>query len=171
MDRRYTGTLEVTWERFGQLCRELALAVASFDPEVIIGIAKGGVFPAAAISSMLRREFYPIRLSRRYNDRIVREQPVVLTGMPDVVSHRRVLIVDDIALTGQTLRMAAEQAELLGAKAVKTAALFVHSYSFKPDYFALESDAFILHPWDYLVLEGGQFVVHPEYEQKLRELG
>ena len=53
---------------------------------------------------------------------------------------------------------------------VETATLFVHSYSLKGDYFALESDAFILNPWDYWVLENGRLVVHPGYQEELREL-
>ena len=167
---RHTGVTEVTWQSFGELCKELALKVLAYDPEVIIGIAKGGVLPAAVLASMLRREFYPIRLSRRYDDRLVRDQPAVLVGVPDIVAGKRVLIVDDISVTGKTLQMAAEQAEMLEATAARTASLFVHSSSYKPDYFVLETDALILNPWDYLVLKNGQFVVHPEYQEELDEM-
>ena len=170
MDHRHTGVTEVSWERFGELCRQLALKVGPYDPELIIGIAKGGVLPAAVVASMLRREFYPIRLSRRYDDRVVREQPRILVGVPDVVSGRRVLVVDDISITGKTLQVAAEQAVLLEATAVRTAALFVHAFSHKPDYFILETNDLIINPWDYQVLDGGQFVVHPEYQEELDEL-
>lgn len=169
-DHGHTGVTEITWERFGELCGELALAVASYDPEIVIGIAKGGVLPAAVIASMLRREFYPIRLSRRHDDRIVRDQPVLLTPMPEAVAGKRVLVVDEISATGETLRLAAEEALRLGATEVKTATLFVHGSSRRPDYFVFETDDLILNPWDHLVLQGGRFVVHPEYEQEMDEL-
>lgn len=163
--------MEISWQRFGELCRELARKVCPYDPEVVIGIAKGGVLPAAVVASMLRREFYPIRLSRRYDDRLVRDDPAILVGVPDVVDGKRVLIVDDICITGRTLEMAAQQAEMLGATAARTASLFVHTFSHKPHYFVLESDDLIINPWDYLVLANGRFVVHPEYQRELDELG
>ncbi len=169
-DHQHTGVTEITWARFGELCKELALAVAAYDPEIIVGIAKGGVLPAAVLASLLRREFYPIRMSRRHDDRIVREQPALLTPMPAAVAGKRVLIVDEIAATGETLRVAAEEALQLGAAAVRTATLFVHGASQRPDYFVLETDELILNPWDYLVLEDGQFVVNPEYQKELDEV-
>jgi hypoxanthine phosphoribosyltransferase len=164
---RHTGVAEITWQRFGEMCKALASKVVSYDPEVVIGIAKGGVLPAAVLASMLGREFYPIRLSRRHDDRLVRDEPAILVGMPDSVAGKRVLIVDDISVTGRTLHLAAEQAEILHASATRTASLFIHSSSYRPDYFVLETDALIVNPWDRLVLKDGQFVVHPEYQQEL----
>jgi hypoxanthine phosphoribosyltransferase len=169
-DHRHAGVIEITWARFGELCKELALAVAAYDPEIVIGIAKGGVLPAAVLASLLRREFYPIRLSRRHDDRVVRDRPALLAPMPEAVASKRVIVVDEIAVTGETLRLATEEALRLGARAAKTATLFVHGDSQRPDYFVLETDDLILNPWDYLVLEGGRFVVHPEYQKELDEI-
>jgi hypoxanthine phosphoribosyltransferase len=169
-EHRHTGVTEITWERFGELCKELALAVAAYDPEIVVGIAKGGVLPGAVLASLLRREFYPIRLSRRHDDRVVRDEPALLSPVPEAVAGKRVIIIDDIAVTGETLRLAAREALRLGAMIVKTAALFVHGVSQRPDYFVLDTDDLILNPWDRLVLEGGGFVVHPEYQQELDEI-
>lgn len=169
-DHRHTGVTEITWARFGELCQALALAVAAYDPEIIVGIAKGGVLPAAVLASLLRREFYPVRLSRRQDDRVVRDQPALLTPMPAAVGGKRVLVVDDIAVTGETLRLAVQEALRLGAAMVKTATLFVHRAGHRPDYFVLETDELILNPWNHLVLEGGQFVVNPEYQKELDEI-
>lgn len=170
-EHRHAGTTEITWERFGDLCKELALAVAGFDPEIVLGIAKGGVLPAAVLASLLRREFYPIRLSRRHDDRIVRDHPALLSAMPQAVANKRVIVVDDIAVTGETLRLASQEVLRLGATAVKTATLFIHGVSQRPDYFVLDTDDLILNPWDRLVLEDGRFVVHPEYRRELGEIG
>jgi hypoxanthine phosphoribosyltransferase len=169
-DHRHAGVTKITWVRFGELCKELALAVAAYDPEIVVGIAKGGVLPAAVLASLLRREFYPVRLSRRHDDRIVRDRPVLLSPMPKAVAGKRVIVIDDIAVTGETLRLAVQEALRLGATAAKTATLFVHSDSQRPDYFVLETDDLILNPWDYLVLEGGRFVVNPEYQKELDEI-
>jgi hypoxanthine phosphoribosyltransferase len=164
-DHVHTSELRITWEQLGSLCGALALQVALFDPEVVVGVAKGGVIPGATIASILRREFYPIRLSRRYNDEVVREHPAVLVGPPpDAVKGRRALIIDEIAVSGETLQLAVELLREAGAAEIRTATLYVHGGSWRPDYFVIESDALIINPWDYQVLKNGELVIHPEYQ-------
>jgi hypoxanthine phosphoribosyltransferase len=50
--------LEIDWTFFGELCRALALRIAgSYDPELVLGIAKAGVIPGAVVASILQRDF------------------------------------------------------------------------------------------------------------------
>jgi hypoxanthine phosphoribosyltransferase len=50
--------LEVDWPFFGELCRALALHVSRrYDPQVVVGVAKAGVIPAAIIATILQREW------------------------------------------------------------------------------------------------------------------
>src|SRR5581483_10850195 len=50
--------MEVDWPFFGELCRALALRISgSFDPEIIVGIAKAGVIPGVVVASILQRDF------------------------------------------------------------------------------------------------------------------
>ncbi len=164
-EHEHASEMRISWEELGSLCGGLALQVALFDPEVVIGIAKCGVIPGATVASILRREFYPVRLSRRFNDEVIREHPAVLVGPPvEAVKGKRVLVIDEITVSGETLGMAVDLLCKAGAAAVKTATLYVHGESWRPDYYALESDALIINPWDYRVLEGREFVVHPEYQ-------
>lgn len=164
-----SGVEPISWERFEQLVRLLAEQVESFEPQIILGIARGGLFPATMLSFILRREFYPIRLTRRYEDAVVREKPVWLVRPPEKVRGRRVLIVDEIVDSGHTLALAAE--EVLGLQAVeaRTASLFAHSWAQpRPDFVALTSDALILNPWDREVLIHGKWTTHPELAAALK---
>ncbi len=163
-NHEHKGELEITWEQFEALCRTLAVMVAGYDPQVIVGIAKGGLMPATILASLLRREFYPIRLSRRHNDQVVRETPEVLMGPPPLIAGQRVLLVDDMIGTGKTLEIARQACLDQGAAEVRTVSLAAHSFSQRPDYVALISDALIIFPWDREVLHEGRFVPHPEYE-------
>src|SRR5882762_3870674 len=44
------GVLEVDWPFFGEMCRALALKIfREYDPDVVIGIARAGVIPAARL--------------------------------------------------------------------------------------------------------------------------
>lgn len=163
------GVEAISWERFETLVRQLALQAERDDPQIILGIARGGLFPATMLSLILRRELYAVRLTRRTNDTVVRRTPTWLARPPDKVRGRRVLIVDEIADSGQTIAVAADEARRMGASHVRTAVLYAHTWAApRPDYVALTSDALILNPWDREVLVNGRFVTHPELAAALR---
>jgi hypothetical protein len=165
------GILRLDWDDVMRLCRGLAERIqAEYDPDVIVGIARGGVIPAAILSSVLRRDFFPIRLSRRRHDVVVLQKPVWVVPMTDAVRGKAVLIVDEFSATGETLREARREADRRGARRVRTCALYVHSDSYRPSFYALESDALIIQPWDHEVLDRGRWVVHPEYQEQIDAL-
>lgn len=166
---RRVGEEPISWERFEQLARQLAIQIEADEPQIILGIARGGLIPATVISFMLRRELYPVRLTRRLNDTVVRAQPTWLVRPPDKVRGRRVVIIDEIADSGRTIAMAADEVRQMGASHVRTAVLYAHTWSDpRPDFVGLTSDALILNPWDREVLVDGQFVTHPELAAALR---
>jgi hypoxanthine phosphoribosyltransferase len=157
------GVRQISWDDFASLARHLAELLEPFQPSVILGIARAGLFPATAVACSLRRELYPIRLTRRLNDEVVYDQPVWKTSVPKEVAGKVVAVVDEIADTGKTLAMVAESAGKLGAAQVVTASLVSHSWSDPaPQISALVSDEFIIFPWDEQVLDGGKWITHPE---------
>ena len=166
---RRSGIEPISWQRFEELVRALAEQVEPFEPQIILGIARGGLFPATMLSFVLRREFYPIRLTRRVDDAIVHEKPTWLVRPPDKVRGRRILVVDEIVDSGRTIALAADETRALGASEVRTAALYAHSWADpRPDYVALTSDALILNPWDREVLIQGRWATHPELAAALK---
>ena len=166
---RRSGIESISWERFEQLARILAEQVESFEPQIILGIARGGLFPATLLSFVLRRELYPIRLTRRFNNGMVHDKPTWIVRPPDKVGGRRILIVDEIVDSGRTIATAADEVRHMGASHVRTAALYAHTWAVpRPDYVALTSDALILSPWNREVLMEGQWTTHPELAAALR---
>jgi uncharacterized protein len=163
------GVLELTWEVFGELCRALAVNVSrDYDPDVVIGIAKAGVIPGAVIASILRREFFSMKITRRSGMERVYERPQLLTAAPTQARGQRVLIVDEICTTGETLRMALAAVRAVRPAEVRTATSFVKAGGYKPDFFAVETDAAVVFPWDRQVLdEAGQLVENPIYRDVL----
>lgn len=161
---------EVSWEMFGELCRALALRVArEYEPDLVVGIARAGVIPAAVVASILRLDFYSMKISRKEGDARVRERPAVLSAAPSQAAGRRVLLVDEIATSGDTLRLALAAVRDVGPAEVRTATSFARSQGYKPDYFALETDSTVIFPWDRKVFEGQELVVNPMYEDILDE--
>jgi len=157
------GVREITWNDFASLAARLAELLEPFQPQVILGIARAGLFPATAVACSLRRELFPIRLTRRMNDEILYKSPVWKVPVPQDVAGKIVVIIDEIADTGQTLAIAADRATTLGAVQVVTACLVSHSWANPaPQLSALVSDEFIIFPWDQHILDRGKWITHPE---------
>ncbi len=163
---------ELSWELFGELSRVLALRVArDFEPEVVIGIATAGVLPAATIAAILQADLYAMRISRREMGEIVSDFPRVMTPAPTQVRGRRVLVVDEITGSGDTLRLAVAAIREQAPEEVCTATAFVKPGGYRPDYWALETEARIVFPWDRQILgDEGELVVHPQYAGLVPEI-
>lgn len=162
--------LDLSWEMFGELCRALAMKVArSFEPELVVGIARAGVIPGAVVASILRKDFYALTISRREGGEVVRDRPAVLSAAPLQCRGKKVLLVDEITSSGETLRLGLASIRDLSPLEVRTATSFTRHRGFKPDFTALETDATIIFPWDRKVYEGTELVVNPRYEEAVEE--
>ena len=163
-------TLDLSWEMFGELCRALALRVArDFEPDLIVGIARAGVFPGAVVASVLRKDFYSLTISRREGGELVRDRPAVLSAAPLQCQGKKILLVDEITSSGDTLRLGLASIRDRGPSEVRTATSFARTGGFQPDYLALQTDANIIFPWDRKIFEGEDLVVNPRYEGVVEE--
>jgi len=164
-----SGVRQFTWDDFAALARRLAEHLEPYQPQVVLGVARAGLFPATAVACSLRCEFFPIRLTRRMNDEVLYDQPVWKVPVPPDVKGMIVAVVDEIVDTGRTLAMVADSARALGAAQVLSACLVSHSWADPaPQISALVSDEFIIFPWDQQVLSGGKWISHPEIEAGLK---
>jgi uncharacterized protein len=161
------GVLQVDWPFFGELCRALALKIfREYDPDVVIGIAKAGVIPGAVVASILQRDFASVAITRQETG----ARPVVIAGPPRIVTGRRVLVVDETCDSGDTMKLALNAVRELKPAAVKSAVSF-RTGAYKPDFYALETDNFVILPWDREVIVDGEIIMRPDYAEKLKELG
>ena len=162
--RQRTQVQELSWAQFDRHVQALAREIqAAFKPEAVVGVAHGGVFVGGALSSALGCEFFPVRISRRSRDKGVRKQPRLSGEMPAELKGRRVLVVDDVASSGDTLGLAVELAAKVGARETRTAVLVARPGGFSPDHHALETQGLVVFPWDYEeVAEDARFDVDPD---------
>jgi hypothetical protein len=154
---------ELSWAEFDRAVHALAATISkSFKPQAVVGVAHGGVFVGGALSSALGCEFFPVRISRRSRDKGA-AKPKLSGEMPPELKGKRVLIVDDVVSSGDTLELATALALKVGAREVKTAALVARPGGFAPGFCALPTDALVVFPWDYeAVTEDGRFDVDPD---------
>src|SRR5579885_1110744 len=142
----------MSWDDLGVGARELAEAVAGdgYVPDMILGIARGGLLVGGAIGYALgvkntfsmNVEFYT-----GVDERL--EMPMLLPPVPDLVDfgEQRILIADDVADTGATLALVKEFCEGKVAE-VRCAVLYEKPRStVSCEYVWRRTDRWIDFPW------------------------
>jgi hypoxanthine phosphoribosyltransferase len=127
-----------------------------------VGIERAGVIPAAVVASILEVDYFSMKIGRKGDDQ-VRQRPEIFSSVPHQVEGRRVLIVDEITTSGDTLRLALAAVRGAHPDEVRTATSFARTSGYQPDYSALTMDAEVVFPWDRQVFEGDELVDNPRY--------
>jgi len=167
-----TGVHPISWEDFHGICKALALSVSHFQPEVIVPIGRGGYYPGTLLAHLLQVDIYPVRISRRINDIVKYKEPQWFVTPPAEIAHCRVVVVDEICDSGETIIMVKEKCLALGASMVKSAVLYAHTKAVHvPDYVGIITDELLLNPWDREVFRNGGFHFNPEYAEALEHQG
>jgi uncharacterized protein len=157
------GVKEISWNDFAALAEEMAEGLTAHGIETIVGIARAGLLPATTVAAMLRRDLYPVRLSRRENDEVKHKSPVWKVPVSPDVAGKVVAVVDEIADTGETLRLVCESVLANGATQVVSACLVRHTWAKPaPDVCPLVTDELVIFPWDKNVFMDGRWQMHPE---------
>ena len=100
----------LSWQAFGDASRQMARAIADdgFRPDVILAIARGGLFLAGALGYALTMKNLHVMNVEFYNGvGSTLDMPVMLPPVPEPVdfSAKKVLIADDVADSGRTLEL------------------------------------------------------------------
>lgn len=124
-------------------------------PETLVALTRGGWVPARLLADRLKRKrLVSLRAQHWGVTATPSGQAEITEGLSGSVEGQRVLIVDDITDTGQSLELALEHVRAAGALAVETATcLHITHSKFRPTYFAeaIERDdwVWVVFPWNY----------------------
>jgi hypoxanthine phosphoribosyltransferase len=139
-----------SWEHFHTLVGEVKKQVTPV-PNIIVSIGKGGSIPGVILAETF--ECNNLNLGLKSYQGQSRGQiheyqsPRCYEGLRDA----NILIVDDIADSGETLKYAVSKFIGNGCEHIKTASIFYKPCSvFKPDFFAEEvsENTWIVLPWE-----------------------
>ena len=143
---------KLSYEQFGVAVRELgkSILLSGYKPDIILSIARGGFFLGAGLgyaidvknSFTLSVEFYT-----GIDERL--PMPIVLPPVPDRIDLKgaRVLVADDVADTGETLKLVKDFLDGYVAE-VCFAVLYEKPTSIvKPEYVWHQTDKWIEFPW------------------------
>ena len=128
------------------LCRDIVLD--KFDPQVIVGLSRGGLVPGVMMSHWFQRPFKPVQAALRdfeeWEDYLPRK------------TDERVLIIDDICDSGETFQKISDFIKERGVKVeVRFASLWWNNeVDFEPHYYvqecAKDSEGIWIHfPWEH----------------------
>lgn len=143
--------LKINWDLIDRYCDEIVAKMKDFDPQIIVGISRGGLVPSRLIADRLdlRSVFViGVELYKKFEKRS--EGPRITQEIQSgVVKGKKVLIVDDVSDSGETLKFVKKHVEELGAKEVRSATLHMKpNTKFKPDYFHSIESAWLEYPWE-----------------------
>ena len=142
------------WNMFYKLAKQVAKKVnnSGYKPDIIVGLARGGWVLARVLCDFvgvkdlvsLKVEHWGVTATPDGTAKLRNEINVDLTG-------KKVLVVDDITDTGESMKVATEYIKSLGPAEVRTASLqHLTCAKFKSDYVGEELDwVWVIFPWNF----------------------
>lgn len=144
---------KLSWKDVEKAADELAAKIlaSGFVPDCIIGITTGGLIPLYFLANKLDIDSILTVSATSYKER---EQKLLsVTYVPDVdMTGKNVLLVDEVAETGASLRGVVEAVqERLHPAQLKTATLATNTKTCtsRPDYTAIEATEWVEFPWEH----------------------
>ena len=141
-----------TWNQIYNMLLNLAEKIRKdkFKPDVIVGVSRGGWPPARVLSDLMgnpnianvRAEFY-LGVAE------TKGEPTLTQPVSMEVDGKKVLVVDEVADTGKSLKLVKQHIIEKDAKEVKIATVYYKPWSIvKPDYYEKETSKWIVFPWE-----------------------
>ena len=139
-----------SWEDIYDMCIRLADTIkeSKFKPDLIVAVARGGWVPGRIMSDLLSNSNVASLRVEFYKDVAKTSgKPIISQKVSASVRDRKILVVDDVADTGESLRVVRDYLKKLGPSEIRIATLHYKPKSvLKPDYFIGETDAWIVYP-------------------------
>ncbi|MHA2386044.1 MAG: phosphoribosyltransferase [Candidatus Thorarchaeota archaeon] len=144
--------LILTWEDVYNLTLRLSERVveSGFKPDAVVGIARGGWIPARILSDVLYADTLQNIRIEYYSDVGKKgREPKITQPITGSMKGKSILLVDEVADTGDSLYYAIDHVGALGAGDVKTAVLHWKPWSrVKPDYYMVQTESWTVYPWE-----------------------
>jgi len=141
-----------TWEQIYESLLNLADSVrrANFKPDVIVGVSRGGWPPARIMSDLLENpEVANVKAEFYLGVAKTKGEPMITQPVSTSVANKKVLIVDEVADTGNSLRVVQSHLKERGATEVRILTIYYKPWSVViPDWYEKETSRWIIFPWE-----------------------
>ncbi len=144
--------LAPSWEEIQQSCLEISFKTKTdgFKPDIIVGVARGGWIPARIIADILGiGNLTSLGISFYTDIATTEKKPTITQPISTNLEGKVALMVDDVADTGQSLKVGRDHVAGLLPRRLKIATIYKKPWSIiTPDYYTTESGAWIIFPWE-----------------------
>jgi len=143
-----------SWEEIDRFADELVSKVqaSGFMLDYLVGIAVGGLIPLGLLAKKLDSNAVLTVSASSYNDANQKTGEPTVWNLPTLdLSNKKILIVDEIAETGETLEAVKKVLiEKCNAGDIKTAVLGIHKKKcmIVPDFYIFAEEVWIVFPWE-----------------------
>ncbi len=139
-----------TWNQIYDILLTQAEKIQGYKPDLIVGIARGGLIPARILTDLLETPLLAtIEVEFYLGIAQTKAEPTLKQPLTTPVRCKKILLVDDIADTGKTLQLAKSHLQNLGPSEIKIATLYLKPQSItKPDFYEKQTSNWVIFPWD-----------------------
>lgn len=141
-----------SWEQIYELLLELADQIREdgFEPDVVVGVSRGGWPPARVMSDLLEKpQLVNVATEFYLGVAETKGEPVITQPVSASVKGKKVLVVDDIADTGKSLKLIQTHLKERGATEIRVAAIYYKPWSIVvPDYYQKDTTSWVIFPWE-----------------------
>lgn len=144
--------LAITWDEIQSSLLQLAdrITESGYKPEMIVGIARGGWVVARILSDLLNvRDLASIKIEfyRNIDDR--ERAPKITQPISESPKGKILLLVDDVADTGESLLLARRHVIDQGARETRIATVHLKPWSkVVPEYYVNKTENWLMYPWE-----------------------
>jgi hypoxanthine phosphoribosyltransferase len=141
-----------SWKEFGEHVFALSKSILETGDQFdrIIALAKGGTAIVRPIADLCGiKELSSIQIEFYTGIEKTAKTPVITQSLPVKIKEENVLIIDDVADSGETLIMATNYIRQHGASDIKTATLVSKPWTkMQADFTHYTTEAWIIFPWE-----------------------
>lgn len=136
-----------------QLSKVLArkIKASGYMPDLIVAIGRGGYVPGRLVSDfLLFSDLTSMKIEHYTRAADMREEARIKFPVSENIAGKKILIIDDVTDTGETLKLAVDYVLSLNTTDVRTAVLQHKTCSaFTPDFYAQKilKWRWIIYPW------------------------
>lgn len=139
-----------TWSQIYDLLLTQSEKIHNYKPDLIVGIARGGLIPARILTDLLETpQLATIDVEFYLGINQTRLKPELKQPLSASVNYKKILLVDDIADTGKSLQLAKSHLQDKDPLEIKIATLYLKPQSItKPDFYEKQTSNWVIFPWD-----------------------
>ncbi|MGC9781492.1 MAG: phosphoribosyltransferase [Candidatus Heimdallarchaeota archaeon] len=142
-------TLESIWQMTLELAKDIQKS--NFQPDILIGIARGGLVVTRLLSDLLEianTAVIGVGFYKGINE--TSKEPRLTQNIDVELKKQKILLIDDVSDTGKSMEFAFNYLKMKEIGELRTAALHYKPNSiFKPNFYIELTSSWIVYPWEY----------------------